>query len=563
MKNNLIKNSILHLLMVLPINLFAQIKEVETSSTIDKVTVFFSGAQIKRKASVILNPGTNIIRLNKLSPYIDPNSIQIEGNNKFTIVSVNHRKNYLTETEVSPELLQLKNNIDKIKSEIELIKIDYTRLEEEKSIIESNKSIVGQNKSITVDDLMDMSEYYQDRYKKLIIEQYNISKKEKELQLSVSKLQQQYNTINNKTLRNTTEIILNISASTRITSDIVFSYVVTNATWSPSYDAKCVDIKSQFSLTYKAKLTQTSGEDWKNVHLTLSTGNPTKNNNLPNLYTWELSGYDYAELDKRRREEEERSKSKNKKSTSYEVTTGAPAPSTLAADEMVLTDGYQNISGNNNVSTTSSYTVVTQTSVNTEFEIAIPYTILSDGKDYTVEIKQVNLDASYRYYAAPKYEKSAFLISYITGWDKLNLISGMASVYFLDSYVGQSWLETQITIDSLSLSLGRDRSVIVERTKIKDYSKPSIAGSNKKVTIGIELVVKNTKNSSIILDLEDQFPVSRNKEIVVELIDAAGATVKNETGGLSWNLNLKAGESKKITFVYSVKYPKDKELDNF
>lgn len=539
----------------------AQVKEAETASNIQGVTVFFNGAQVERKASMVLNPGTNIIRLSKLSPYIDPNSIQVEGSNKYTIVSVNHRKNYLNETEVNPELLVIKNKIEDLSYQIELNRTDIVRLDEEKAIIDANKSIWGQNKSITVDDMMDMSELYQNQYKNILVEQIALTKKEKEIQKSIQKLQMQYNSINNATLKNTTDIIVNISAATRLNAEIRFTYVVTNAAWSPSYDAKATDVKNPFSLTYKAKVVQTTGEDWKNIKLTLSTGNPSKNNTLPNLYTWELSGYDWVLAEKKRKENEEKAKrDNNNRNYAYG---GEPAPVTKSED-ISVSDGYAEVTlAENNVVSTATYTTVTQTSVNTEFEIAIPYTVISDGKEYSVEIKQVTLDAKYRYYSAPKYDKSAFLISYISGWDKLNLISGMANVYFQDSYVGQSWLETQVTMDSLQLSLGRDRSVIVERTKIKDYSKPNITGSTKKVTIGIELVIKNTKSNDIILDLEDQIPVSKNKEIVVEMIDEAGATLKPETGGLFWVLNLKAGETKKITFVYSVKYPKDKDLDTF
>lgn len=552
------KKFILPILFLFSLQSQAQVKETETESQITDVTVFFSGSQITRTASLSLNPGTTIVRLSRLSYYIDPGSIQVEGNNKYTIVSVNHRQNYLEDADQLPEIQPLKDLSEKIKYEIELNKIEMNAIAEEKAMIDANKQFIGSNKSITVDDMMDMSELYQQRYKVMSEDLVVLRKKEKELNKKLKEVNKQLQQLRQENNRYSSDILINISCAARINTQLTVKYVCGNAGWIPSYDAKAGDLKSPLSLTYKAKVFQSTGEDWKNVKLTLSTGNPSKNNNLPALSSWQLSGYDYAEAERRRKEEERKY---NKRSTAYSKAESAGAPA-QAKEDMELDEVMISEDRDRSIST-STVTTVQQTSVNTEFAIAIPYTIASDGKEYTVEIQQHALDVKYRYYAVPKYDGSAFLVGYISGWDKLNLISGMANVYFLDSYVGQSYFDTQSTLDSLELSLGRDKSIVIERKKIKDFAKPNLSGSTKKVTLGIEINIKNTKNSSIIIDLEDQYPVSRNKEIEVELVEDAGAVIKKETGSLKWTLELNAGESKTIRFAYSVKYPNDKDISNF
>lgn len=542
----------------------AQVKETETESKITEVTVFFTGSQITRKASLALNPGTNIIRLSGLSYHLDPNSIQVEGNNKYTIVSVNHRHNFLEDADQLPEVKPLKEQSDKLVYDIELNKIEMNSLNEERMMIEANKQFIGQEKAVTVDDVMDMSELYQQRYKEINTQMVELNRKDKELTKKLKEINRQLSQVRQESNRYTSDILINISCAARTATDITVKYVTTNAGWVPSYDAKAGDIKAPLGLSYKAKVFQNTGEEWKNVKLTLSTGNPSKNNNLPVLGSWEISGYDYAEAERRRKEEEKRyNQQANARKKSAERSGEGAYPSAAQKSEDVQEQSVTIDYEADKTVSTATYTTVQQTSVNTEFAITIPYTIASDGKEYTVEIQQHSLDVKYRYYAAPKYDNAAFLVGYISGWDKLNLISGMANVYFLDSYVGQSYFNTQSTLDSVELSLGRDKSIMIERKKIKDYAKPSLSGATKKVTLGIEIVVKNTRNAAITLDLEDQYPVSRNKEIEVELVEDAGATVKKETGSLKWVLELNAGETKTIRFAYSVKYPKDRDIANF
>ncbi|HRE96539.1 MAG TPA: DUF4139 domain-containing protein, partial [Flavobacteriales bacterium] len=413
--------------LLMQVTVTAQSKESETESKISAVTVFFSGAQINRKATVNLQPGTNIIRFSRLSYYIDPNSIQVEGSNKFTIVSVNHRHNFLNDADELPEVKPLKAKIDKLTEELELLKIDMNANQEEREMILANKQFIGANKSVTVDDMMDMSELYQNKYAKLLKDHAEFQKKEKELKKDLKRHRDQMKVVTAGKNLYTSDIIVNLSSPAKTETELSFKYVTSNAGWTSAYDAKAIDVKNPLSLTYKAKVVQTTGEDWKNIKLTLSTGNPTRNNNRPTLATWQLSGYDQEEAERRRKAEENRYQNKEA-SKKREKTAEAGAPS-MAGAEVDMLEEEETVSKDKSKST-ASLTTVQQDAVSLEFSIAIPYTIASDGKDYTVEIARHELNASYRYYASPKYDNSAFLVSYISGWEKFNLMSGMASVYF-------------------------------------------------------------------------------------------------------------------------------------
>ena len=103
---------------------------------------------------------------------------------------------------------------------------------------------------------------------------------------------------------------------------------------------------------------------------------------------------------------------------------------------------------------------------------------------------------------------------------------------------------------------------MVKRSLVKELSSLKTSGSTTKQSFTYELVIKNNKQTDINLLLKDQFPMSTIKEVEVNLEDSGDAIVNSETGVITWKLNLKPGESKKVRFTYSVKYPKDRKIVN-
>jgi hypothetical protein len=116
-------------------------------------------------------------------------------------------------------------------------------------------------------------------------------------------------------------------------------------------------------------------------------------------------------------------------------------------------------------------------------------------------------------------------------------------------------------MDTLNLTLGRDKRVVIKKEKLLDYSSTKFLGSSKLQKYTYELTVKNNKKDTVKMMLKDQYPLTTNREIEVELLDDGGASINSEIGVLAWKLQLAPGEVKKIRFTYSVKYPKDKLLN--
>lgn len=546
----------------------AQKKEIIADSKISEVTVFLSNAQITREAKINLTTGSNLITFEKLSQQVVPGSIRVEGSSDYTIVSVNSSLNYLQEGSERPEVKVMRKELNRVQDEIRLNQTYLSVYQEQQNLLIANHIFKGENKGITVEDMLSMMEIYRVKLTELQDKMYECELKAKRMNIELQKLQKQVSDLETKFNRYTTTVFVNLSASKNVMSNVKITYLVNNASWTANYDAKAKNTDSPLELVLKATVIQTTGEDWNIVKLKLSTGNPNKNKTKPELAMWNLYAYDEVvyktERKVKNREEEMRTEAM------YDTEPNVYPEAEKKLEEVTITNyDYLTAPVNTGVVNSTYYnvaaydiTTIVETGVNAEYEIEIPYTILSDGKENAVEIEKYDIPANYTYYAVPKLDKDAFLVASITGWEKYNFIPGYVNVYINDTYTGRSYFDSQSVEDTLDLSMGRDNSVIISRKKTKDMSGNAIIGGSRKSNMGFEISIRNARKNAIQLNVYDQFPLSTQKEIEITTGETSGAKHEKETGKLEWKLEVPAGESKSLKFNYSVKYPKDKTITN-
>jgi hypothetical protein len=199
-----------------------------------------------------------------------------------------------------------------------------------------------------------------------------------------------------------------------------------------------------------------------------------------------------------------------------------------------------------------------QTSV--EFKINMPYSVKSNSKNYVVDMTTYEVPANYEYYCVPKIDTDAFLKGYVTNWEGYNLLEGEANIFFEETYIGKSILDVRYITDTLSISLGRDKSVIVNRDKIKDQTSWKFIGNKKEEKRAWRISVKNNKAQSIKMVLLDQVPVPTLEEIELQIEELSKGKRDKETGEILWDLQLNPNESKEFELRYSLKYPKNRNL---
>jgi uncharacterized protein (TIGR02231 family) len=206
---------------------------------------------------------------------------------------------------------------------------------------------------------------------------------------------------------------------------------------------------------------------------------------------------------------------------------------------------------------TTVWNTVANRTTTIEFVIETPFSVPSDGVPHMIGVKNHSIPATYKHYTTPKRDKDAFLYARTTGWEDLNLLPGQANVFFEGTFVGESFLQLDVPKDTLEISLGRDKGIVVDRVKRKTTNEKATIGSKRTITVGWDITVRNTKGTAVDLEVRDQYPLSPQSEIEVKLEDKGGADANEQTGQLTWNFKLEPKATRKLGFSYTVKFPKE------
>jgi|WetSurMetagenome_2_1015567.scaffolds.fasta_scaffold02131_4 uncharacterized protein (TIGR02231 family) len=520
-------------------NLTAQ-TEKEIKAEIKHVTVYPDRAQLEHESSVSLIPGKTILKLSGLSPYIDAQSIQVKGYGEFTILSVNLQNNYLQNLEDAPEVKSIRNQVEALQIKVEDEKAAIGILKEKEAFLIANRAILVKETTFTLEQLKNVMELYTSNMDQITMTTLKKNRLIKEYEKQIAALQQQISDKLGKQQLPSGEISVTVTSEKQISGKISFSYVVGNAGWYPSYDIRVDDIKNPVTIFYKANVFQNSGVAWKDVKLSFSNATPWIAGDIPVLYPWFIDYYYPV------------AKMLRGKAAGVNISRSeAPAVAEMAVMDTKEEKMMEAVP-------VSVEKQVGETTIT--FDIAIPYTIPSDGKIQTVEIQRLTAQADYKYVTLPKLSQLAYLTANITDWAKLSLQSGEATLYFENSFVGKSALNVNQLSDTLTISLGTDNSILVKREKRKDFTSKKVIGANKTETYSYLVTIRNNKTTPVKITLNDQIPVSSNSGITVEAIELSGGRHNEQTGEIKWDLDIKQQETRQIILTYSVRYQKDKTV---
>jgi uncharacterized protein (TIGR02231 family) len=514
----------------------------EIKADIKHVTVFPDRAQIDHETSVSIMPGKTILKLSGLSPYIDAQSIQVKGFGEFTILSVNHQNNYLENLEDSPEVKNIRSQIEVLQIKIEDEKAAISILKEKEAFLVANRAILVKETTFTIEQFKNVMELYTSNMDQVTMTVLKKGRLIKDYEKQIAALQQQVSAKLGRQELPSGEISVAVTSEKQGSGKLTVSYVVSNAGWYPSYDIRVDDIKNPVTIFYKANVFQSSGVEWKDVKLSFSNATPWVAGNIPVLYPWFVDYYYPIARVLQGRVSGISTKRSEAPAMLEEVVTVANKDESKAMEALPVMVEKQ----------------VGETTIT--FDIAIPYTIPSDGKVQTVEIQRLTAPAEYKYVTLPKISQLAYLTANITDWAKLSLQSGEATLYFENSFVGKSTLNVNQLTDTLTISLGTDNSILVKREKRKDFTSKKIIGANKTETNSFLITIRNNKAVPVKITLNDQIPVSSNSGITVEPIELSAGRLDTQTGEIKWDLDIKPQETKQIVLTWSVKYPKDKTV---
>ncbi|WNY22975.1 hypothetical protein MmiHf6_02690 [Methanimicrococcus hongohii] len=585
-------------------------------SKVEEAAVFYNGAELVHTAKASLVKGSSEVYIEGFSPSTDSKSIKVKTTNGVVVSSFEFSVNYLKEESLGENSQKLKDEIKVKQNELEKIETNIRINDEMLSLLRESmeKKTSGPKKGPDIDDLMKALDFFKTKS----IELENSIREDREeanqIREKIYDLSSQFNQESAKNTKASGILKLNLSAPADSDCDFIIRCFTNNAGWYPYHDINAASAESPVKIVSKAKVHQTTGIDWEKVKITLSTAVPSMGKTAPLFNTWFLDFVKPRPLPVAAPHLSKMSMQKERMAQnaySYEIQAVQAA---RVADEKVyeeecgdyceplepiytvdgrMTDAayYNSIdssmikentflepsaavnrfgpaaAGGAYVLTLKSgmedFVKESDNQLNITYEIELPYSIPGNGKEQNIELKSSEVPASFMYYCAPKLDYETYLIAEIKDWEKLGLLSGTANVTYDGTFIGETYIDADSTREKLSLTLGTDRRVAVKREKLKEFSSKGLFGSDMKQEFAYQLTVRNNQTKASRIVLKDQYPVSTNKEITVELSKESTPFTfnKEDIGVVTWEYEMQPGETKVFKLVYSVKYPKGKELD--
>lgn len=524
---------------------------------ITEVTVYRSGAKVSSVASVRIPAGNSEVVFENLSPYFSSTSLQVKISGDATLNSAVFQMKTPGPGPENPRTPILRDSLVGLGDDLSRIRDERDVLTTENMLLSRKAEQIGAytpgnpaSMSISVAELRELTAYYRQRMLEIKNRLLDLAIKERKINELYKKIQENLVRLQPNTANQTGEIVLKLEAATAQSVEITCTYVVTQAGWTPIYDLRSEGLDKALQLVYKASVINRSGFDWKNVRLHLSSANPLLNNNRPVLTPVFVDFRPvYAYYDKKKQMPEQQATNTYNLAQVQSVDMGrARMEESIAKDELALID-------------IEPLEEEQDDPLLANFDLPKPQTILADGQANVITVEEKDMPATYEYHAVPKLDPAVFLLAKVADYGKYNLLPGTANIFYQDTYVGQTFVNPQTVADTLLISLGRDEQITIKRVQPKDFTERRKSfNSSIRETYVFEIAIKNNKSVPVQIEILDQIPVSKQKEIEVSLEEKDGAEYNETFGKLKWKLQIPANQSKRVQFSYSVKYPKDKPV---
>lgn len=522
-------------------------ESVFTNAKVEKVQLYFNGAEIQQVTKTQLPKGTSEVVIMNVANDLDQNSIQIKSVAGVTILSVQFSNKPLEgykHTQNSQATQSLQDSIKVIENQIDRNNSLKNTMLKSIELLDANKQLLSSN--MTTAELSKLVEFYKT---KRFDFQKEIKSTENQIVTLTEKLQNLKFKLGRILPQNPEKsgcLILQVMNENAGRVPFQLNYVAMRAWWRPFYEIRSEKLNAPVSLKYNAEVVQQTGVNWNDVTISLSSGYVNQQTQVPVLDTWFVTPQERVGKRKLLAEARQMRTPNVKKET-------ASFSKDLETAKMVEVEEDVEYVDNS----LGDVVFAEETQLNVVFDIKLPYTILSNGKKHSVSLKNIEIPATYSYYSVPKYDLGAFLMGEIRDYGKYNLLSGDANLVFEGMYVGKTYINPENASEKMRFSFGRDKKIAFERKLISKNSETKTFTSKKVETFTYEISVQNNKKESVSITFDDQIPVSTDKDVKITLTESSNAIFDKEKGTLKWDLTLKPNENQKVRFTYQVEYDKE------
>jgi uncharacterized protein (TIGR02231 family) len=524
-------------------------------STITGVTVYTDRAVVTRTGTVQLAGGTTELVFANLPQALNDRSLQVSGRGtaQAVILDVSARQTYVDFTpnarvkELEDQLKALAKQLRGIDDRANLLNTQQAMLDRMEAAL-----FAPPTKDVPRPDLNQLSSsltYLTEQKAKLVTERATVDEQREDLQNKINTVQNQLNELRGSGGRAFKTVTVRVSAAQAGSLDVALSYTVPGASWVPSYDARVLSSEHAVNLGYFGIVRQNTGEDWKDVALTLSTARPGLGGAAPVLGVWNVDVYNPVLLRKAEMEERRREMS---------AKMAMPAQASAVNMQAFTTGGADAAAAEVKDAELASATIEAG-ATSASFKIATTASVPSDNSPQKVPIMNTALKTAPEYLTVPKRLATAYLTAKVTNSSDFPLLAGAMNVFLDGTFVATSALRTVMAGEKFDLALGADEGISVKHKRVNKFTEDTgLTNSGKRITYEYLITIQNNKRTAERVNVVDQLPISRNEKVAVrQITPSAGELKPTDEGALKWTLDLKPGEKRELPVKFTIEYPND------
>lgn len=526
----------------------------DIDAAISAVTVYSDRALVTRKNTISLTGEEHELILSQLPVTLLPDSVRVtgKGTSAVSILGVRIKSIFTPEVSVSSiaelddQIQPLKTQQESLDNQLRACKLQLNFVEQLSEKSKTQYAINLAKQQTNLEQLQSLIDFigekhldYGDRITKLEQQKQDIKNQITALERQKQKLQVPKN-------KEHLNLIILIETATPGEFELEVSYLVNRASWTPLYDLQVNTTEKELNLTYLAEIKQSTGEDWHNIPLTLSTAKPGLGTLPPKLKTW----YIYPdnpiaasiEEPKTRKSAVKRARSRSIASENQlPMSAAAVKPPTIEAEVVAAT-------------VAKSGSVVT-------FDVSNGGDIPSDNTPHKVTIFRDRFPVNLEYVAMPRLVSFTYLQATISNPSTgVTLLPGKANILREQTFVGTSNLDNIAPGQEFTLNLGIDEAWKIDRSLVQRQVDKKLIGSYKRVTYAYRITINNLLEAESSLKLTEQLPVSRDERIKVRLIQSEPKIKQGEMGILEWDLTVAGGEKQTINYQFTLEYPPELKI---
>lgn len=522
------------------INSVDPIKPLNYDIKLNQATIFLRGAELENNVTLNLPAGQSEVVLSNVADNIDPRSLSISIDNEDVIINTINVKKIPIAPSYPSDIAVLMEKQKDINKRIEVLNININVGDEQITLLK-DQSFFGSGETQSLEHSSQKFDFISQKMTSILNQQKMAREEIAELTEQLEELNRQLEIDMPIIAQEKTQIVLSLGTSKNLTSKMRISYITPDAGWSPAYDIRSQGMDKPILLTYKADVIQNTGLNWDKVKLVLTSTNPSLNITAPTLSPWYLSLYNNT--------------SKFKQSN-MDMRMAMPAPVLEEMSERESMAPRERLSKG-----VTRYVTTNNNGINLSHAIALPYTLKNSTEPNTLVINQKEVVADYRYLTTPKLVEEVYLQAEVKDWENLNLLNGRANIYYMNSFVGNSYINTNELTELLSIPFGIDKNIQISRINNEKIRKePIFIGTTIEQKESYTIKVRNTYNSPVKVTIYDQLPLSQENNINVADAIYKDGVLDKDTGEIKWDITLGAKEEKSLPLNYTLSYPKNRQI---